>query len=145
MADLMVPENPTEIVQRPDAPYDLDDDESAEWRAQVAAMPADHFTRNSFPMLAQLCRHVVASRRLAQLTQTLMNPQGGRGKKKDFDLKAYGALLDQQRKESAAITRLSRSMRLTQQSMTKSETVGRKVKNQMLIEAPWSKADEEET
>lgn len=143
LADLMVPENPTEIIQRADAPYDLDDDESAEWRAQVAAMPADHFTRSTFPMLAQLCRHAVATRRLAQLIQGVMKTS----KNKTFDTRAYATLLDEQRKELAAISRLSRSMRLTQQSTTKSETLGRKIRNHQqstLVELPWYKGDDED-
>lgn len=138
IAELMIPENPIDTVQRPDAPYDLDDEESAEWRAQVSAMPADHFTRNTFPMLAQLCRHVVATRRLSQLMQAVLKP----GKDKSFDQRGYAQLLEIQRAESTAITRLSRSMRLTQQASTKPETLGRKLRNQAIIQAPWDKSDE---
>jgi hypothetical protein len=47
MAALMVPENLTEIVQRPDAPYDLSDEQADEWRAVVDAMPAGHFMRGN--------------------------------------------------------------------------------------------------
>jgi len=48
MASLMVPHNPTEIVQRPDAPYDLTDEQSEEWRAVVSTMPPDHFMRGNY-------------------------------------------------------------------------------------------------
>jgi hypothetical protein len=44
-------------------------------------------------------------------------------KQKDFDRKEFGALLQLQATESAAITRLLRSMRLTQQSVMRAESV----------------------
>jgi len=75
-----------------------------------AVMPADHFTRGNFPMLAQLCRHIVAARRIAQLIQNCL-------KTKPFIQRAYTALLQHQATESLAIMRLSRSMRLTQQAV----------------------------
>ena len=36
---------PVEIVQRPDAPYDLTDEQVDEWRAVVNSLPADWFQR----------------------------------------------------------------------------------------------------
>jgi hypothetical protein len=56
-----------EAMQRPDAPYDLTDDETAEWVAILGRMAADWFPRETHPLLTQLCRHIVSSRRLAQL------------------------------------------------------------------------------
>ena len=91
-------------------------------------------------MLAQLCRHVVATRRLAQLMRAVMKPKKG----DVFAMKEYAGLLEMQRAESAAITRLSRSMRLTQQSVVRAETLSRKLKNQSSItKAPWEKDDNE--
>ena len=110
MAALMVPENPTEIIQRPDPPLDLTDEQSDEWRAVVNTMPADHFMRGNYPLLSQLCRHIVSSRRIAQLIEQV-------AKEKVLDRKELSALLQLQAAESAAIMRLSRSMRLTQQSI----------------------------
>jgi len=94
----MVPENPTEIIQRPDAPYDLTDEQADEWRAVVNTMPAGHFMRANYALLGQYCRHVVAARRVAQLINQA-------AKKKEFDRKEFGALLQLQATESAAITR----------------------------------------
>ncbi|QIG93486.1 hypothetical protein [Bradyrhizobium sp. 6(2017)] len=111
----MMPDNPTEIIQRPDAPYELTDEEADEWRAVVGAMPADHFMRGNFALLSQYCRHVIAARRVAQLIGQVLE-QG------DFDRKEFGALLQLQVTETAAITRLLRSMRLTQQSVLRAET-----------------------
>jgi phage terminase small subunit len=115
MAALMVPENPTEIIQRPDAPYELTDEEADEWRAVVNTMPAGHFMRGNFALLSQYCRHVIAARRVAQLIEQL-------AREKDFNRKEFGALLLLQATESATITRLLRSMRLTQQSVLRAET-----------------------
>jgi hypothetical protein len=79
------------------------------------------------------------TRRVAQLLQGVMKPKKG----KSFDIKAYSALLKIQREETAAIVSLSRSMRLTQQSVIRGETLSRKLRNQpAMIDAPWNKDDE---
>jgi hypothetical protein len=83
MASLMVPDNPTEIVQRPDAPCDLTDEQSEEWRAVVSTMPPDHFMRGNYALLSQLCRHVVSARRIAQLIEQC-------AKEKNLDRKELG-------------------------------------------------------
>ena len=130
MASLMVPENPTEIVQRPDAPYDLTDQQADEWRAIVNTMPADHFMRGNFPLLAQLCRHIVNARRFAQMIEEVASRPI-----LDLSCRQLGELAKLQMAESAAIMKLSRSMRLTQQSVMKAETT-KHPKNTM-IQAPW--------
>jgi hypothetical protein len=127
MASLMVPDS-SEFIQRPDAPYDLTDEQAEEWRAIVSTMGPGHFMRGNHPLLAQLCRHIVNARRLAQLIEQC-------AKEKDFDRKEFGILLQLEATESAAIMRLSRSMRLTQQAVKRLETTrhpkGERVKN------PW--------
>ena len=115
MAELMVPTTLAEIIPRPEAPDDLTDEQSEEWHAIVNTMPADHFMRGNFPLLSQLCRHIVASRRIAQLIEQAAN-------EKVLDLKELCTLLQLQAAESATIIRLSRSMRLTQQSIMRAET-----------------------
>ena len=127
MASLMVPDS-SEFIQRPDAPYDLTDEQAEEWRAIVSAMDPGHFMRGNYPLLAQLCRHIVNARRLAQLIEQC-------AKEKDFDRKEFGILLQLEATERAAIMRLSRSMRLTQQAVKRLETTkhpkGERVQN------PW--------
>src|SRR4029078_260534 len=115
MAELMVPTTSAEIIPRPEAPDDLTDEQSEEWHAIVNTMPADHFMRGNFPLLSQLCRHIVASRRIAQLIEQAAN-------EKVLDLKELCTLLQLQAAESATIIRLSRSMRLRQQSIMRAET-----------------------
>lgn len=100
---------PTEVVQRPDAPYDLTDDQADEWWAVVNRMPADWFTRETHPLLAQYCRHVVAARRVAQLiAQT--------EKQKTIDVEQYDQLLKMQEREGRAISSLATRMRISQQA-----------------------------
>jgi hypothetical protein len=127
LESLLVPHNPTEIVQRPDAPYDLTIEQSEEWRAITNTMPPDHFMRGNYPLLAQLCRHIVSARRVAQLIDKS-------AKQTDLDHKEFGALLQLQVTESAVITRLLRAMRLTQQSIMRAETTKHP---KGLRKAPW--------
>jgi hypothetical protein len=115
MAELMVPSALAEVMWRPEAPDDLTIEQSEEWHAIVQTMPADHFMRGNYPLLAQLCRHIVSARRIAQLVEKVAN-------RKVLDLKELTALFQLQAAETAAIMRLSRSMRLTQQSIMRAET-----------------------
>ena len=60
------------VISRRDAPLDLTPDASDEWRAIVDVMPADWFSRETWPLLAQYCRHAVTSRRIGQLIEAEM-------------------------------------------------------------------------
>jgi hypothetical protein len=73
MAELMVPAALAEVIRRPEAPDDLTVEQGDEWCAIVGAMPPDHFMRGNYPMLSQLCRHIVSSRRIAQLIEQVAN------------------------------------------------------------------------
>ena len=90
-----------------------------------------HFMRGHHPLLAQLCRHTVNARRIAQLIEQCV-------KEKEFNRKEYGILLQLEAIESNAITRLSRSMRLTQQSIMRAETANHP-KGQ--TKRPWDDED----
>jgi hypothetical protein len=134
MSELTTPVCLSEVTQRPNAPYDLTDQEADEWRAIVATMPADHFSRCNYPILTQLCRHVVASRRVAQLAEAAASKQ-------NFERREYMILLQMQATESAAIMRLSRSMRLTQQATKRSEVASsRPLKS---TRPPWEDVPED--
>jgi hypothetical protein len=58
-------------LPRPDAPYDVTDEEAEVWRTVVDSMPADHFIPANYHLLTQLCRHVVEARRIAQLIKAI--------------------------------------------------------------------------
>ncbi|WP_424967327.1 hypothetical protein [Dinoroseobacter sp. S375] len=94
---------------RPDAPYDLTDEESQEWWAVVDRMPADWFPRETHGLLAQYCRHVVSARRVAQLIA-----QATAGE--ELDIGEYDQLLKMQEREGRALSSLATRMRITQQA-----------------------------
>ena len=98
-----------EIVQRPGAPDELTDEEAREWEAIVARMPGDWFSRETWPLLVQLCRHTVAARRVAQLVHQEEQSD-------DFNLAYWDRLLRAQERQSALLMSLATKMRLTQQS-----------------------------
>ena len=96
-----------EAVQRPDAPYELTDEQATEWWAIVNRMPADWFPRETHGLLTQYCRHVVNARRVAQLITKCEKP-------KSLDIDQYNQLLIMQEREGRAISSLATRMRLTQ-------------------------------
>ncbi|MDI6026732.1 hypothetical protein QBK99_11070 [Corticibacterium sp. UT-5YL-CI-8] len=115
-----------EMVSRPDAPYDLTDEQSAEWWAVVNRMPADWFPRETHGMLAQYCRHVVAARRVAHLINHAE-------KAKTLDLGEYDQLLKMQGREGRAISSLATRMRISQQATVRAESA----KKPDMIDNPW--------
>jgi hypothetical protein len=78
-------------------------------------MPPAYFARSHYPLLAQLCRHIVASNRVAMLIKQCRE-------QKKVDLAQLESLLAMQRAETNAIIRLSRSMRLTHQSLHRADS-----------------------
>ena len=114
-----------ETVQRPDAPYDLTDEQSEEWWAVVNRLPADWFPRETHGVLAQYCRHVVTARRVAQLVAACEADV-------DMDLDQYDQLLRMQEREGRALSSLATRLRITQQS-----TVSAKTKKPGPVKRPW--------
>lgn len=98
-----------ESVQRPDAPYDLTDEQTQEWWAVVNRMPADWFPRETHGLLAQYCRHIVTARRVAQLVSA-------EEAREEFDVEAYDRLLKMQEREGRALSSLATRMRISQQT-----------------------------
>jgi hypothetical protein len=101
---------PLGVQQRIEAPHDLTDEEREVWVAVINAEPADHFTASTAPMLAQYCRHVISSRRVAELIQRAV---GG-----ELCIRDYNELLHMQERESRVIATLATKMRISQQSTT---------------------------
>lgn len=96
-------------LRRPDAPDELTAEQAEEWRAVVNRLPAEWFPRETWPLLASYCRHIVTGRRVAQLIAACEA-------REDFDVQEYDRLLHMQERESRAICALARSMRLSHQS-----------------------------
>ena len=97
-------------LERPDAPYVLDEAASEYWRRIVNCMPANHFIPANYHVLVQLCRHLVESDRISRMLHSYCQ------KKDNASVKIYVDLLKAQDAQTAAINRLSRSMRLTHQA-----------------------------
>lgn len=115
-----------ETIARPDAPYDLTDEQSEEWWAVVNRMPADWFPRETHGMLAQYCRHVVAARRVAQLVKAAES-------EKTLDIENYDRLLKMQEREGRAISSLATRMRISQQATVRAEQARKPTE----MEKPW--------
>lgn len=117
---------PAETVIRPDAPYDLTDEQSEEWWAVVNRMPAEWFPRETHGMLAQYCRHVVAARRVAQLVAAAEA-------EKTLDIENYDRLLKMQEREGRAISSLATRMRISQQATVRAEQARKPTQ----VRKPW--------
>jgi len=63
---IMEPDVPGEM---PDPPEELSEDEGKEWRRYWAVSPPGWFPRETWPLLVQLCRHVVNARWLGETMQ----------------------------------------------------------------------------
>ena len=124
-ASLEVARPVVESLQRPDAPYDLTDDQAEEWWAVVNRLPADWFPRETHAVLAQYCRHVVAARRVAQLVASCEASA-------EMDLSQYDQLLKMQEREGRALSSLATRLRITQQS-----TVDKRVQKPSAVKRPW--------
>ncbi|MBS7696259.1 MULTISPECIES: hypothetical protein [unclassified Chelatococcus] len=126
-ASLAVASIPTiETIERPDAPYDLTDEQADEWWAVVNRMPVDWFPRETHGMLAQYCRHVVRARRLAQLLNKLETSE-------DIDVKEYRDLLRSEEEQSRAISSLATRMRISQQATVRAE----QARKPTTMKPPW--------
>lgn len=108
--------------QRPEPPEELTTEQAQEWRAIVARMPADWFLQESWPMLANLCRHIVTARKLGHVIDHTSVPS-------DIEtLREYDKLLGMRDRETKAIVNLSRQLRLSHQQRYQPKTAGSKTR-----------------
>jgi hypothetical protein len=126
MAETVAPA--TQPVERPDAPYDLNDEQAEEWWAVVNRMPPNWFPRETHGMLAQYCRHVVRGRKVSQMADEMEKLKGTDA----FDFEVYCKLLAEEEKQTRTIASLATRMRITQQS-----TYDPKQKKPVLGTRPW--------
>jgi len=96
--------------RRIEAPLDLSDEQAEVWRSIVSAHAADWFGPGSAPVLAALCRHTVAARRVAGWLERLEATDG------ELDEDRWFRLLARQEAESKAVATLATRLRLTPQS-----------------------------
>lgn len=99
-----------ETRRRVEPPADLSTEQAEIWRAIVNAHEAAWFGPGSAPVLAALCRHVVAGRRVAGWIATLEAAETG------LDEERWFKLLARQEAESKVVAALATRLRLTPQS-----------------------------
>lgn len=99
-------------IQRVEPPSSLTAAEKKMWREVVATRPPSWFSEEHFPLLEQYCRHKTVCDRLSKEIAAFTPKQ----LKQKYELMRYSRLLTMQSKQSQALIRLARAMRLTQQS-----------------------------
>lgn len=127
-ASLSLPIEVGNLLPRPDAPYDLTDEEATEWWAVVNRLPATWFPRETHGMLTNYCRHIVTTRRLSQLIQAAES-------QKSFNVREYESLLKMRERESRAASALATKMKFTQLSNYHES----KKTEMMPLDPPWQK------
>ena len=114
-----------EHVHRPDAPYDLTDEQTEEWWAIVNRLPADWFPRETHGLLSDYCRHVIRSRRVAQMVAAAEAEA-------PLDIDKLDKLYKMAERESRAASSLATRLRITQQS-----TISQKARKPVTVRKPW--------
>lgn len=93
-------------------PPELSASEASLWRKVVATKPADWFLKDTEQLLIAYCRHAsqaaVLDGEIGRFEASWLSTDEG--------LDRYRKLLDMRDRQTATLVRLSRSMRLTQQS-----------------------------
>ncbi len=117
--------SPVQTIERPDAPYDLTDEQSTEWWSVVNSLPADWFPRHTHGELANYCRHTVQSRRVAQLI-------AAEEAREVIDIGKLDLLYKMAERESRIASSLATRLRLTPQT-----TYDKSKKKQTQTRNPW--------
>ncbi len=115
-------ENNVIPLKRPCAPAELTDEQAEEWHKITDSLPADWFPKETWPVLAQLCRHITRARRFAALLQDMEAQKPGEDGKVDIDLKLYRDLSRSEEEQSRAIASLSTKLRITNQATVDKRT-----------------------
>lgn len=128
-AALMVPAGGAiALVQRPEPPDELTEEQARVWYAVTESLAADWFGRETHEVLAQYCRHAVAARRVAELIAQFETAET-----EVFDVEAYDRLLKMQEREGRALSSLATRMRLTQHATYDAK----KIKGKGPAKRPW--------
>jgi hypothetical protein len=119
--------------RRPEPPTELSKDAAAEWRAVVAALPAEWFSRPNWAVLAAYCEHTVTARRLHDLvasfeTEWALEEEG---------LRRLDKLLALRDRETKALADKATKLRLTQQARYTPQAAGTAARKGGDGPAPW--------
>jgi phage terminase small subunit len=128
MAELSHPHRPR--CSRPDAPYDLTDEQAELWRGVVDALPGAWIEPGALPVLAAYCRQATALRRLG----ALMHQAEREG---DYDEAMHLALIKAHSGAAQALKTLATALRLTPQSRMRADAAGAKAGDGPRGPRPW--------
>jgi hypothetical protein len=124
---------PVAKTRRLTAPAHISDAERAVWVELVNDQPAEAFRTTHVPLIEMYCRHVVASRTLAD---EILNFDRA-WLADDEGLKRYDKLLTMHERESRAASALATRLRITRQAVDHPTTVGRQLANEVKAKKPW--------
>lgn len=116
---------PLQVMRRPDPPPELTPEQADVWREVVSDLPGDWFAGKTHSLLAQLCRHAVSAKRVAQLIAAAEGSD-------EFDIADYDRLLKMQERESRCLASLSVKLRISQ-----STTYDKSKKKPAQTRKPW--------
>jgi phage terminase small subunit len=114
--------------QRPEPPEKLSEVQKSEWRAVVARMPADWFTRENQALLVEHCRHVERSDVLEAAIQEAVA---------DGRLRDVADLINLAKQLTSTLATLATKMRLSQQTRADRDKAATAVKNIGAGRRPW--------
>lgn len=117
--------SPVQSIERPDAPYELTDEQASEWWAVVNSLPADWFPRHTHGELVNYCRHTVQARRVAQLIAAEESQEA-------IDIAKLDLLYKMAERESRIASSLATRLRLTQQTQ-----YDKSKKRAVQTKSPW--------
>lgn len=118
---------------RPDPPPELSAEEQAEWIVIVERMPAGHFTRETWSLLADYCRFAVNARWVGQGMQEMR----ARSAYNPAYLKDVKVMMKLQRENSSQMTQLASRLRLTPAMRAAHRTGAGKILQNKNGQRPW--------
>ena len=118
--------------QRPEPPANLTEQQAEVWRMVTSTKPHDWFTKDTHKLLVSYCKHATTAE---QIDRALDNTPDSALSDAE-GLKQYKELVGLREKQTRALTALSRSMRLTHQSVYRSES--KKARESSDKPKPWA-------
>ena len=123
---------------QPEPLAELNEEERREWRKFTARLPADWFPPESWPVLAQLCRHICLARWFGQFLQEvragILDPNDG------DQLDRVERLIRMHDREGKAMVALMVKLRLTSQQRIQDDGVARRARAEAASQPempPW--------
>lgn len=109
-------QQPLNVVSIPRAgpPAELTKEQAEVWEQVVGSLPADWFTKGTYPLLVEYCRHVISARRVQQLIERAEQGDTDDDGDRYLDVEEYDRLLKMAERESRIIASLAVKMRVSQ-------------------------------